>query len=121
MARPEKRDRVALLFSPAEELSINDYRRPPVSGTASHDPQGQTLHAGDAAAQIERMLVVLAALFASRGPDFCDVAGDVACFRDAEDAGAFASFLARAGSRARETLVNAGRGHPSCRRPPVGV
>ncbi len=44
-----------------------------VSGTASVDEAGRTAHVGDFAAQVDRMLVNLAALLAGQGATFSDV------------------------------------------------
>ncbi|MBI4882316.1 MAG: hypothetical protein HY812_22040 [Planctomycetes bacterium] len=84
-------------FSRAIELSFPDHRRLLVSGTASIDEHGRPAHAGDAPAQIERTMAVVQAILESRGMGLRDVTRAVAYFRNGQDAGAFASLLARAG------------------------
>jgi len=44
-----------------------------VSGTASIDEQGRTAHIGDAAAQIDRMILNIRELLANQGADFNDI------------------------------------------------
>ncbi|MCC6766786.1 MAG: hypothetical protein IT293_19165 [Deltaproteobacteria bacterium] len=57
-----------------------------VSGTASIDEAGRTVHVGDVAAQGERMLRNIATLLAGQGASFADVASGVLYLKRPEDA-----------------------------------
>ncbi|HWP67264.1 MAG TPA: RidA family protein [Candidatus Limnocylindria bacterium] len=57
-----------------------------VSGTASIDEQGRTIHAGDVTAQAERMLHNVATLLAQHGAGFADVISGVTYVKHATDA-----------------------------------
>ena len=57
-----------------------------VSGTASVDEAGRTVHAGNFAAQADRMLDNIASLLAQQEAAFEDLAAGVAYVRDASDA-----------------------------------
>jgi len=57
-----------------------------VSGTASIDESGQTVHVGDFAAQAERMLHNIATLLAGQGASFAQVSSAVAYVKRREDA-----------------------------------
>jgi enamine deaminase RidA (YjgF/YER057c/UK114 family) len=72
-----------------------------VSGTASIDEHGRTVHFGDFAAQADRMLVNIAALLQRQGANFGDVVSaitylkhrtDVRCLREKLDAAGFKGF-----------------------------
>ncbi|MCH8182160.1 MAG: hypothetical protein IID55_03150 [Proteobacteria bacterium] len=73
-------------FSRAVEVNFPDCRYLYVSGTASIDADGATLHVGDTAAQIDRTFEVVGALLASRGMTWRDVTRGIAYFRNAVDA-----------------------------------
>lgn len=73
-----------------------------VSGTASVDEHGRTAHPGELDAQVDRMLVNIAALLAGQGASFADVAHAITYLKHPGDAG-----------RVRERLLDAGfRGFP---------
>jgi enamine deaminase RidA (YjgF/YER057c/UK114 family) len=57
-----------------------------VSGTASIDEAGHTVHVGDFVAQAERMLVNISALLEAHGASFQDVVSAVAYLKNAGDA-----------------------------------
>ncbi len=65
-------------FSRAVEIETPDYRRLLVSGTASIDPAGNTIHVGDVNAQIARTMDVVHAILESRGMGWSDVSRAVA-------------------------------------------
>jgi enamine deaminase RidA (YjgF/YER057c/UK114 family) len=68
-----------------------------VSGTASLDATGATVHCGDLAAQIERMLLNLQTLLREQGADFGDVASAITYLKDGGEAGLLQEKLAAAG------------------------
>lgn len=68
-------------FSRAAEISDPDFRSVLVSGTASIDPNGSTVHTGDVEAQIRRTLEVVEAILQSRGMDFAHVTRGNAYFK----------------------------------------
>lgn len=72
-------------FSRAAEISSPDHRSVLVSGTASIDPNGSTVHVGDVKAQIQRTLEVVEAILQSRGMDFADVTRGNAYFKHPGD------------------------------------
>jgi enamine deaminase RidA (YjgF/YER057c/UK114 family) len=57
-----------------------------VSGTASIDEAGRTVHVGDFEAQAERMLVNISSLLEAQGASFQDLVSAVAYLKNAEDA-----------------------------------
>jgi enamine deaminase RidA (YjgF/YER057c/UK114 family) len=72
-------------FSRAAEISSPSFRSVLVSGTASIDTNGSTIHAGDVNAQIGRTLEVVEAILQSRGMDFADVTRGNAYFKHPGD------------------------------------
>jgi enamine deaminase RidA (YjgF/YER057c/UK114 family) len=73
-------------FSRAVEIAAPSHRRLLVSGTASIAPDGRSVHAGDADAQIDLTLDVVAAILDSRGMGWGDVIRGTAYFKRAADA-----------------------------------
>ncbi|NNM04346.1 MAG: hypothetical protein HKO65_04530, partial [Gemmatimonadetes bacterium] len=73
-------------FSRAAELETRDCRTIFVSGTASIDPDGATVHLGDSDAQIAFTLDVVKAILESRGMNFGQVVRGNAYFKDRGDA-----------------------------------
>lgn len=69
-------------FSRAVEITTPATRQLLVSGTASLDKAGRSVHAGDAAAQIGLTLDVVEALLKSRGMDWAHVTRGIAYFRN---------------------------------------
>jgi enamine deaminase RidA (YjgF/YER057c/UK114 family) len=84
-------------FSRAVEIGCAGFRRLLVSGTASIARDGKTEHVGDARAQIERSMQVVAAILESRRMTFADTAFTTAFFKHPADAPLFADWLARHG------------------------
>lgn len=84
-------------FSRAVELSSEGLKRILVSGTASIEPGGRSVHQGDFAAQVGLTLQVVHAILASRGAGFGDVVRGVAYLRRAEDLPAWRRLAAEAG------------------------
>ena len=73
-------------FSRAAEVRGTGYKRVFVSGTASIDPEGNTVHQGDVEAQIGLTFQVVEAILQSRGVGFQDVIRANAYFKDVADA-----------------------------------
>jgi enamine deaminase RidA (YjgF/YER057c/UK114 family) len=84
-------------FSRAIELSAPEYRRVIVSGTASIEPGGRSVCAGDVDAQIDLTMEVVRAILVSRGMDFSDATRVTAYLRNPSDAPVFARWCARNG------------------------
>jgi len=68
-----------------------------VSGTASIDERGRTVHEGSFGAQAERMLENIASLLARQDATFADVVSAVAYVKDPSDAPALQSLFRRRG------------------------
>ena len=94
-------------FSRAVEIGSAGFRRLLVSGTASIASDGKTEHVGDARAQIERSMQVVAAILESRRMTFADTAFATAFFKSPADAPLFADWLARHGQQSMP-VVSAG-------------
>lgn len=84
-------------FSRAVELETQGARRLFVSGTASIDPDGNSVHIDDIDAQIALTMRVAHAILASRGMDWKDTARLIAYFKYRKDAPAFARYCAEHG------------------------
>ena len=82
-------------FSRAVELAMPGHRRLYVSGTASIDAEGRTLHEGDVDAQVNQTMCVVHAILESRGMDWADVVRAIVYFKHAGDRPRFAEFCAR--------------------------
>lgn len=93
------------LFSRAAEISTPAYRSLFISGTASIEAGGKTIHQGDADAQIAYTMKVVGALLGSRGMDQSDVTRAIAYFRNARDIPAYERYRERAGSSALRPLL----------------
>jgi enamine deaminase RidA (YjgF/YER057c/UK114 family) len=85
--------RYASSFSRAVEVCMPDCRRLFVSGTASIDRDGRTIHVGDAYSQIAWTFDVVQALLESRGMHWADVTRATAYLRFAADALTLRRFL----------------------------
>ncbi|OVE76543.1 hypothetical protein BVX97_00820, partial [bacterium E08(2017)] len=72
-------------FSRAVELQLPDYRQLFISGTASIDPDGNTLHLGDTAAQIKLTMEVVDEILKSRDMSWKDTTRAIAYFKNVED------------------------------------
>ncbi len=68
-------------FSRAVEFSTPDEQRIYVSGTASIDAEGNTIHVGNLDAQIHQTIDVVQAILHSRGMDFSNVTCGIAYFK----------------------------------------
>ena len=68
-----------------------------VSGTASIDEAGRSVHAEDLDAQVDRMLLNLATLLEAQGARFADVVSAITYVKRPEDAGRVIEKLERAG------------------------
>lgn len=84
-------------FSRAIEVALPTHRTLMVSGTASIDGEGRTLHPGDAPAQIACTLDVVDALLASRGMGWGDVTRAIAYFTDLAQRETLVGMLQRRG------------------------
>ena len=69
-------------FSRAVEVKFSDHRRLYVSGTASIDADGHTIHIGNVEKQIARTMEVVAAILESCQMDWNDVTRSIAYFPD---------------------------------------
>ena len=79
-----------------------------VSGTASLDETGATVHQDDTSAQIDRMLLNLQALLAEQGADFTQVMSAITYLKHPADAALLQTKLAQAGFEGfPNALVNA--------------
>jgi enamine deaminase RidA (YjgF/YER057c/UK114 family) len=68
------------------EVEFPDHRRLYISGTASIDETGETVHLDDIDAQVDRMLVNVAALLDGQGASFDDVVSAITYLKDPADA-----------------------------------
>ncbi len=71
-------------FSRAVEITLPDHRRLLISGTASIDSSGKTVHVGDIDSQITLTLEIIEAILRSRGMDYSDVTRSIAYFKPEE-------------------------------------
>ena len=62
-----------------------DHRRLYISGTASIDSNGQTVHRNDTPAQVKYTMEVIKAILKSRSTDFSNVTRSIGYFKHAED------------------------------------
>jgi enamine deaminase RidA (YjgF/YER057c/UK114 family) len=83
-----------------------------VSGTASIDEHGNTVHVGDFEAQADRMLVNIAALLEGQGASFTDVVSAITYVKNPADAARLREKLDQAGFRG---FPNAMVAAPICR------
>ena len=77
-------------FSRGVEVNLINHRRLTISGTASIDPAGKTVHVGDVGAQIDLTMRVVHAILQARSMDWCDVSRAIAYFRHPAEMPAFA-------------------------------
>lgn len=82
-------------FSRAVEIGTPDLRRLFVSGTASIEPGGRTVHAGDVEKQVELTFQVIEAILQSRGMGWQNTSRATAYFKHARDAWALPAYLAQ--------------------------
>jgi enamine deaminase RidA (YjgF/YER057c/UK114 family) len=93
-------------FSRAAEIATPDYRCVLVSGTASIEPEGETVHVGDTEAQIDLTLRVVNEILKSRGLDFSKTTRANAYFKHQNDAATFGKFCAEFGIPARRVVIS---------------
>ena len=72
-------------FSRAMEVADLSTRTIYVSGTASIEPEGKTIHVGNTAGQIETTMEVVSALLAQAGLDLSNTTRAIGYFRSSED------------------------------------
>ena len=73
-------------FSRAIEIEMPQYRKLCVSGTASIEPGGKTVHVGDVDKQVQLTMEVIGAILESRRMDWKDTTRAIAYFKDIKDA-----------------------------------
>ena len=93
-------------FSRAAEMGTPGVRTLFVSGTASIDPEGHTVHVDDVNAQIEQTFRVVEAILESRGMGFEDVMRANAYFKNPADAGALEGHATRHGLPLSRIIVS---------------
>ncbi len=74
-------------FSRAVHIDSASQRRLLISGTASIDEHGQSIHLGNTALQIEETMRVVEAMLTAQGMDWKDVTRAIAYFKNASDVG----------------------------------
>ena len=79
-------------FSRAVEVALPDHRRLYVSGTASIEPGGKTVHVGDVGKQISLTMKVVQAILESRKMSWADVSRAIAYFKDIEETPLFENY-----------------------------
>jgi enamine deaminase RidA (YjgF/YER057c/UK114 family) len=84
-------------FSRAVEIDTPDCRRLLVSGTASIEPGGATVHVGDVEKQIDLTMRVVEAILESRNMGWDDVTRAIAYFKNCEDMPAFNDWTSSGG------------------------
>jgi enamine deaminase RidA (YjgF/YER057c/UK114 family) len=84
-------------FSRAVEIVAPDHRRLLISGTASIDEQGRTLHVGEVGEQVRETFDIVRRLLESRGMSWANVVRGIAYFRRAKDIPALEEYVARQG------------------------
>ena len=99
-------------FSRAVEVTLGEQRRLTISGTASIDRTGATVHVGDLAAQVNLTMQVVEALLESRGMHWADVTRGLAYFRRAADVAAYGRWEAAHGVGPLPVIVGT---HTVCR------
>jgi enamine deaminase RidA (YjgF/YER057c/UK114 family) len=82
-------------FARAVEVEVPDSRLLMISGTASIDPNGKTVHADNTGRQIELSMAVVHALLKSRNMDWEQTVRAIAYFKHAADIQLFKTYCAR--------------------------
>ncbi len=93
-------------FSRAMEIDAGDLCRLSISGTASIDPEGNTVYLDDVLKQTELTFKVAQAILNSRQMDFSHVVRGIAYFRYAKDATIFQEYCDRFGARKSTFIVS---------------
>lgn len=76
-------------FSRAAELDLPTHRTLYISGTASIDPHGKSVHPGDSAKQIDLTMRVVEGILSSRSMSWMDVSRAIAYFKNSDDIALF--------------------------------
>ena len=84
-------------FSRAAEVSLPSHRQLYVSGTASIEPGGATIHVDDTAKQIELTMEVVKAILESRGMGWSDTTRAIAYLRHNDERPLLQDWLDRNG------------------------
>jgi len=84
-------------FSRAVEVATPDHRRLIVSGTASIEPGGETVHVGDMDKQVALTMDVVEAILCARSMGWEDVVRGVAYFKHAHDLPAYEAYCKKKG------------------------
>ena len=84
-------------FSRAAEFAAGGFRRLYVSGTASIEPGGRSVHIDDVDAQVDLTMDVVQAILESRGMKWEDVSRAIAYFKCGAEVGAFRRCCAERG------------------------
>jgi enamine deaminase RidA (YjgF/YER057c/UK114 family) len=100
-------DAYGVTFERAATIAYRDRTHVLVAGTASIDPAGHVLHAGDAARQLDRTLDNIAALLTAAGARPADLTILIAYVRDAADASTVAAGIQRRVGSVPTALVTA--------------
>ncbi len=79
-------------FSRAVEIAFPEHRKLYISGTASIDKSGESVHIGDCPAQVAETMRVVEALLRSRGMGWENISRAIAYFRRASDIPLFKKF-----------------------------
>jgi enamine deaminase RidA (YjgF/YER057c/UK114 family) len=93
-------------FSRAAEIITPDYQCVLVSGTASIEPEGATVHIGDTHAQVDLTLRVVREILKSRELDFSDTTRANAYFKHQKDALNFNEVCAEFGIPATRVVIS---------------
>lgn len=84
-------------FSRAVEVTLPDHRTIYISGTASIEPSGKTIHIDDTEKQIKLTMEVAEAILKSRNMEFADTVRGIAYFKDIKDAPLFTKYCREKG------------------------
>jgi len=103
--------RYGVTFERGAAVDYGDRRHVLISGTASIDNQGQIMHEGDIAGQVERTVANIEALLADAEAGLDDVAYLIVYLRDAADRLPVANYLDRRTGQVPRVIVHA----PVCR------
>ena len=79
-------------FSRAVEVTVPDHRTIYISGTASIEPSGETVHIGDTEKQIKLTMEAVDAILKSRNMEFADAVRGIAYFSDIKDVPLFTKY-----------------------------
>jgi len=92
-------------FSRAVQVSMPDHCRVFISGTASIDPEGKTVHIGNTNAQVALTLEVVEGILKSLGMNYSDVTRANAYFKYPKDTPAFKGYCEKYGLPASRVVV----------------